>query len=326
VRDESQSLVGAIQEAVKIGEEGGVKVEIYHLKAAYRPEFGKLMPQAIAVINAARARGVDVAADMYVYTAGGTGIDATVPTWVWKEGKQKGIERLGDPAVRARLKRELAAPSTPEWQNLVQSSGGWEHVILANSYNPSFRNYEGKSFAEIGASLGKDPADVAWDILIAALPNRAYALYQMIGEQDILTALAQPWVSIGSDAASAAKAGQLDGIGLPHPRSYGNFARVIEEYVEKEHALTLEEAVRKMSGWPSARMSLGDRGLIREGMYADLLVFDPAKVRENATYEHPTVLASGFDDVIVSGVVKIDEGKMVPAKSGMVLRHACPAG
>lgn len=325
MRDEGPKLVSAVEEAIRIGEEGGVKVEIFHLKAGYRPGWGKLMPQAITTVDAARARGVDVAADMYVYEAGGTGIDITVPTWVWKDGQGKGIERLRDPAIRARLKRELAAGPQPDWTNLIQSSGGWDHVVLGNALNEQYNKFNGMSFAKIGAALGKDPADAAWDILIAALPHRAMALYFMMGEQDIETALRQPWASIGSDAGSALKLGEIDGLGLPHPRAYGNFTRVIAEYVQRRHVLTLENAIRKMTSWPAQRMGLADRGLIREGMRADVLVFDLPKVKDVATYAEPLLPSTGIDYVIVNGVLAVDEGRITGARGGRVLRHACPA-
>jgi N-acyl-D-amino-acid deacylase len=325
MRDESQDLLKAIAEAVRIGEESGAKVEIFHMKAAWRPGWGTLMPQAVKAIAAARARGVDVAADMYVYTAGGTGIDITVPTWVWADGEAKGIERLKDPAVRARLKREVAAGSMPGWSNLVVASGGWDHVTLANAFNPTYDKFAGQSFAAIGKALGKNPADAAWDIMLGALPHRAYALYYMIDERDIETALRQPWVSIGSDAGAAEKLGQIDGLGLPHPRAYGNLARVLAEYWRKRGVLTLEDAVRKMTSWPAQRMGLSDRGLIREGMRADVLVFDPAKVQDNATYQQPVLVSTGIDDVIVNGKLTLDEGRMTATRAGRVLRHACPA-
>jgi N-acyl-D-amino-acid deacylase len=325
MRDEAAKLVPAVEEAIEIGEKGGVKVEIFHFKGGYRPGWGKLIPQAISTIDAARGRGVDVAADMYVYEAGGTGIDITVPTWVWKDGEAKAIERLKDPTIRVRLKQELAAGAQPDWTNMVEAAGGWDHVVLGNAYNAQYDKYNGMSFAKIGAALGKDPADAAWDILIAALPHRAMALYFMIGEQDIETALRQPWVSIGSDAGSSVKLGQIDGLGLPHPRAYGNFTRVIAEYVQKRHVLTLENAIRKMTSWPAQRMGLSDRGLIREGMRADVLVFDLAKVKDVATYEAPLQPSTGIDDVIVNGVMTVDEGRITGARAGKVLRHSCPA-
>ena len=325
MRDESEKLPDAIREAIRIGEEGGVKVEIFHLKAAYRPSFGKLMPEALALINAARDRGVDVAADMYLYTAAGTGIEITVPTWVWADGSEKGLARLRDPAIRARLKKEVAAGSQPGWSNLVAASGGWDHVALANPFNAKYQQYVGMSFTKIGAALNKDPADAAWDILLQALPQRANAFYFMMDDKDIETALHQPWVSIGSDAAAAAKPGALDGLGLPHPRSYGNAARLISEFVNKRKLFSLEEGVRKMTSWPAQRMGLSDRGVLRKGMRADVLLFDPARVKDTATFQAPLLMADGIDTVIVNGKLAIDEGRMTGTRAGQTLRHACPA-
>ena len=330
LRDESDKLIPAIEEAIEIGEKGGVKVEIYHLKVAYKPGWGKLMPRAVATINAARARGVDVAADMYVYTAGGTGLNVTVPSWVWADGQEKGFERLRDPAIRARIKKEVAAGSQPGWSNLVAAAGGWKNVVLAGSYSPEYRQFEGKNLAFIGKQLKKNPADVAWDIVLAARPNRASALYFMMSEQDIATGLRQPWTSIGSDAATSDRVDMSDGLGLAHPRAYGNFPRVIAEYVKKRGVLTLEDAVRKMSGWPAQRMGLSDRGLIREGMRADGIVFDLDRLQDTATYERPVAAPLGIDDVIVNGVAAIEGGKLTGARAGQILRHPCtlpvPAG
>jgi len=324
MRDESEKLLPAIQEAIDIGEGGGTKIEIYHLKAAYQPGWGKLMPQALAAIEAARGRGVDIAADMYVYTAGGTGLNVTVPSWVWADGREKGLERLRDPSIRTRIKKELATGSQPDWSNLVHASGGWDSVMLAGSYSPDYKQYEGKRLSEIGKLLKKDPADVAWDIVLAAQPNRASALYFMMSEKDVETALKKPWVSIGSDAGVTDEmTAPNGGVGRAHPRSYGNFVRVISEYVKKRHVLTLEDAVRKMSGWPAQRMGLTDRGLIREGMRADVIVFDLDKLQDTATYEAPVAAATGIDDVIVNGVAAIEGGRMTGARAGRVLRHAC---
>lgn len=323
MRDESEGVVKAIEEAIEIGEKGGVKVEIFHLKAAYAPEWGKLMRQALATINAARDRGVDVAADLYPYTAGGTGLEIIAPSWVWADGLEKGIERVRDPKVRERMKKEVAAGSMPGWSNLVHASGGFQNVRLANSFSDKYRHFHGRTLAEIGAELILDPADAAWDIALEGLPNRAVALYFMISEQDVQLALRQPWVSIGSDAAAAVNYGSEGAIGLPHPRAYGTFPRIIAEYVKRNQVLTLEDAVRKMTGWPAQRMGLSDRGLIREGMRADIVLFDLDTLDDVASWDAPAGAPTGIETVIVNGVVSFEGGRHTGARAGSALRHAC---
>jgi len=322
LRDESADLLKAIEESIQIGERSGVQVEIFHFKAAYAPGWGTLVPRAGALIEAARNRGVSIAADMYVYAAGGTGLDITVPNWDFADGEDKGIERLRDPAIRSRLKRELRAGSQPGWSNLVAASGGWEHVVLANPANPRYEKYRQQSIARIAAQLHRDPADVAWDIVLAALPQRAMAFFFMMSEQDIETALRFPWMSIGSDAGASEVQGGMDAIGLPHPRAYGNFPRVIAEYVKKRRILTLEDAVRKMTSWPATRMRLYDRGAIREGLMADVTVFDYDSIRDNATYEAPQAYPTGIDYVVVNGQVVVDQARHTGARPGVVLRGA----
>lgn len=323
MRDESEGVVKAIEEAIEIGEKGGVKVEIFHLKAAYAPEWGKLMPQALATINAARDRGVDVAADLYPYTAGGTGLEIIAPSWVWADGLEKGIERVRDPKVRERMKKEVAAGSMPGWSNLVHASGGFQNVRLANSFSEKYRRFHGKTLAEIGAELNLDPADAAWDIALEGLPNRAVALYFMISEEDVQLALRQPWVSIGSDADAAVNYGSDGAIGLPHPRAYGTFPRILAEYVKRRHVLTLEDAVRKMTSWPAQRMGLSDRGLIREGMRADIVLFDLDTLDDVASWDAPAGAPTGIETVIVNGVVSFEGGKHTGARAGSALRHPC---
>ncbi len=210
MRDESAKLLDAIGESIEIGEKTGIQVEIFHFKGAYAPGWGKLVPRAGELIEAARARGVSIAADMYVYTAGGTGLDITVPNWVWEQGAKTGLERLKDPAVRERLKKEVAAGSAPGWSNLVQASGGWDRVVLANAFNPKYDRYRYKSIAYIAQQLKQDPADVSWDIVLGAQPNRAMGLYFMMSEPDIETALRWPWMSIGSDAGANEAPGKID--------------------------------------------------------------------------------------------------------------------
>jgi N-acyl-D-amino-acid deacylase len=320
MRDESAGLLTAIAESIEIGERAGIQVEIFHFKGAYQPGWGKLVPQGIAQIEAARSRGVSIGADMYLYTAGGTGLDITVPNWVFEQGAEQAAKRLKDPRVRERLKREVAAGSQPGWSNLVAASGGWDRVMLANAFNPRYDQYRYKSIEYIAQQLQREPPDVAWDILLEALPNRAMALYFMMGENDIETALKQPWMGIGSDASAAEQLGTMDALGLPHPRSYGNFPRLIAEYVKKRKVITLEDAVRKMSSLAATRMRQFDRGAIRVGMWADITVFDYERIQDGATYEQPMALPSGIDYVLVNGEVVIDGGRHTGKKPGRVLR------
>jgi N-acyl-D-aspartate/D-glutamate deacylase len=317
IRDEGKGLVGAVKEAIAVGENAGMPVEIFHLKAAYRPGWGTLMDSVKQVVDAARARGVDVAADMYVYTAGGTGLEAVIPSWAFDGGMDSLRARLANPEIRARLKREIQTGS-PGWWNIVEAAGGWNGIVLVNARNPENAKYENKSLSEIAKLMGKDPADAAFD-LVSEGKGRVMALYYMMGEPDIETALRFPWTSIGSDAGAALKPGEQDGLGLPHPRSYGNAVRVIAHYVKERHVLTLPEAVRKMTSWPATRMRLANRGVIKEGNWADVTIFDLDSLRDLSTYEKPTLFPTGIDWVLVNGVVVIDHGKHTGAKPGQVL-------
>ena len=320
IRGEGKDVVEAVREAIEVGERAGIPVEIFHLKVAYRPGWGTLMSTVRDTIEAARARGVDVAADMYVYTAGGTGLEATIPSWAHEGGADSLKRRLADPAIRARLKREIGTGS-PGWWNIIEAAGGWEGVVLANARNAGNARFVGKSIAQIAGETGKTPADAAWD-MVSAGSGRVMAIYHMMSEPDVETALRFPWTSIGSDAGAALAAGTEDGLGLPHPRSYGNHVRVIAKYVKERHVLSLEEAVRKMTSWPATRMRLANRGSIKEGNWADVTIFDLATLQDNATYDAPTRSPSGIDWVLVNGVVVIDHGRHTGAKPGRVLRGA----
>jgi N-acyl-D-amino-acid deacylase len=321
MRDESAGLLTAINESIAIGEQSGIQVEVFHFKGAYQPGWGQLVPQAIALIDSARSRGVNIGADMYLYAAGGTGLDITVPNWVWDRGVEEGLKRLRSKRIRERLKQEVQSGSLPGWSNLVHASGGWDRVVLANAFDERYDKYRYQSLDSIGRLLGKDPADVAWDILLKAAPkNRAMALFFMMSEGDIETALKAPWMGIGSDAGAAEKLGEIDAIGLPHPRAYGNFPRLIAEYVRKRKVITLEDAVRKLTSLPATRMRLFDRGALREGLWADLTIFDFDRIQDNATYENPVAAPSGVDYVLVNGEIVVDDGKHTGARPGKVLR------
>jgi N-acyl-D-amino-acid deacylase len=317
IRGEGREVVQAVREAIEIGERGGLPVEIFHLKVAYRAGWGVLMDSVRRVIESARARGVDVAADMYVYTAGGTGLEATIPSWAHEGGRDSLRARLARPAVRERLKRELQTGS-PGWWNIVEAAGGWEGVVLVNARNPTNARHENKSIAQIAREMGRDPADVAWD-LVTQGTGRVMAIYHMMSEQDIETALRFPWTSIGSDAGAVLAIGATDATGLPHPRSFGNHARVIARYVKQRGTLSLEEAMRKMTSWPATRMRLANRGVIKEGNWADVTIFDLEALDDRATYERPMEFPSGIDWVIVNGVVTIEKGRHTGARAGRVL-------
>jgi N-acyl-D-aspartate/D-glutamate deacylase len=318
MRGEGKELVQSVDELIEISEKGGLPGEVFHFKAAYNPGWGKLMQEAGAHIDAARARGVDVAADLYVYTAGGTGLEATIPSWAHEGGQEALINRLGDPDARARLKKEIVTGS-PGWWNIIEASGGWQNVILVNAQNPDNAKFQGRSIADIAKELKKDPADTAFDLVMQGKTGRVLALYHMMSEQDIETALKFRWTSIGSDAGTALTLGGDDALGLPHPRSYGNFPRVIARYVRETHTLTLEDAIRKMTSWPATRMRIADRGLIREGIWADVVVFDYDKIQDRSTYEHPDITPDGIDYVLVNGQVVIDHGKHTGARPGKIL-------
>ena len=317
IRGEGKEVVQSVKEAIAIGERAGLPVEIFHLKVAHRPGWGILMDTVRQVVEAARARGVDVAADLYVYTAGGTGLEATIPSWAFEGGNDSLRARLADPATRARLKREIKTGS-PGWWNIIEAAGGWDGVVLVNARNPENAKYEQKNITQIAREMRKTPADAAWD-LVTQGNGRVMAIYHMMGDKDIETALRFPWTSIGSDAGAVAQIGQPDETGLPHPRSFGNFPRVIARYVKDRKVLTLPDAIRKMTGWPATRMRLANRGTIRVGNWADVTIFDYDKLQDRATYEKPMEFPTGIEWVLVNGVVTIDHGKHTGAKAGQPL-------
>ena len=316
VRGEGAELLQSLDEAIAIGEKAGLPVEIFHLKAAYEPGWGKLMPEAGKRIEQARARGLDIAADMYLYTAGGTGLDAVIPSWAHEGGLDALMKRLSTPEDRIRLKKEIKTGS-PGWWNIIEDSGGWNHVVLASTANEEDRRFIGKNIADIAKEWGKEPADAAFD-LVARSKGRAGAIYFMMSEGDIDTAVRYPWVSLGSDSgAMNPRPGDPPSQG--HPRAYGNFPRLIASYVREKHVITLEDAIRKMSSWPATRMRLPNRGSIKEGMWADVVIFDLARIQDRSTYQQPTLPPEGIDYVLVNGQVVIDQGKHTGAKPGQVL-------
>jgi N-acyl-D-aspartate/D-glutamate deacylase len=317
IRGEGAEVVQSVAELITIAEKAGLPGEVFHLKVAHKPSWGVRMDSIRMIVDAARARNVDVAADMYVYTAGGTGLEATIPSWAFDGGIDSLKARLANPAIRTRLKNEQKTGS-PGWWNIIEAAGGWDGVILVNARNPANAKYEQKSLSEVARMMNKDPTDAAMDLVLQG-QGRVMAIYHMMGEQDIETALKFPWTSIGSDAGAVMTLGKPDETGLPHPRSFGNATRVIAEYVKKRHVLTLEEAVRKMTSWPATRMRLADRGMIKQGLWADVTIFDLDQLQDRATYDDPMAFPTGIEYVLVNGVVTIDHDKHTGAKAGRVL-------
>jgi dihydroorotase/N-acyl-D-amino-acid deacylase len=316
MRNEGQLVLQAIDETVRIGREAHIPVEIWHLKVGDRRAWGR-MPEVVAKINAARAQGVDISANTYAYTAWFNGMTAFLPPWVSDGGNAKLIERLKDPATRERIRKEMLQTST-DWDNEWQEVPGPEAVMICVVQNPELRQFQGKRLSEVAKIWNKDPIDTLFDFLIADGAYTANAVFGM-SEPDVVLALQQPWVSIDNDSQGTSPEGLL-GLEHPHPRAYGTFPRILAKYVREEKVLTLPDAIRKMTALPAQRMRLTDRGVLKQGMWADVVVFDPATIRDLATYDNPNQLSQGMEYVLVNGTAVIDAGKMTGKLPGKVLR------
>ena len=318
MRSEGEAEPAAIDEAVRIGREARIPVEIWHLKVAGKSNWGR-MPQVVAQVEAARAQGVDISADTYAYTAWFNSFSAFIPPWAHDGGDAAMIDRLKDPATRERIRREMLSPAG-DWDNEWQEIPGPEAIQVAVVHNPQLLPLQGKRLSEVAAGWQEDPIDALFDLLIQDKAQTYVAVFGM-GEPDVVLALRQPWVSVDNDSQGTAPGGLL-GQEHPHPRAYGTFPRILRKYVREEHALGLEEAIRKFTSLPAQRMRLVDRGVLKRGMWADVVVFDPATVRDLATFEQPNQLAEGMQYVFVNGVPVIAEGRMTGALPGKVLRGA----
>jgi N-acyl-D-amino-acid deacylase len=316
MRNESDAILPAIDEALRIAREARIPVEIWHIKVAGKENWGR-MPEVIAKINAARAGGTDVTADTYAYTAWSNGMSAFIPPWAHDGGTSKLIQRLKDPTTRARIRKDLLTPSK-DWDNEWQEIAGPDQVLICTVKDPKLLPLQGKTLAEIAKLWNKDPMDALFDLLIADNAFPQVAVFGM-SEPDVALALQQPWVSLDNDSSGASPEGIL-GRDHPHPRAYGTFPRILRKYVREEHKLTLEDAVRKFSALPAQRLRLEGRGLLRAGMWADVVIFDPATVRDLATFDNPNQLSEGMAYVLVNGAPVIDNGKMTGALPGKVLR------
>jgi N-acyl-D-aspartate/D-glutamate deacylase len=318
IRNESDSVLEAIEEALRIGREAKIPVEIWHIKVAGKDNWGRA-PEIIAKINQARAAGTDVTADTYAYTAWFNSMSAFIPPWAHDGGEAKLLERLKDPATRARIKKDMQTPSK-EWDNEWTSIAGPEAVIVSVVQNPKLLPLQGRRLSEIAKEQKKDPMDAMFDILIEDQAFTDVAVFGM-SEPDVALILQQPWVSVDNDSSGTSPEGLL-GQEHPHPRAYGTFPRILSKYVREEKKLTLEDAIRKFSALPAERMRFTDRGVLKAGMWADVVIFDLASVRDLATFDKPNQLSEGMRFVLVNGVPVIDEGKMTGALPGKVLRGA----
>jgi N-acyl-D-amino-acid deacylase len=315
MRNESDSVLEAIDETLRIGREAHIPVEIWHIKVAGKNNWGR-MPEVVAKINAARAAGADVSADTYAYTAWYNDFSAFIPPWAHDGGTAKLVERLKDPATRARIRKDMLTPSK-DWDNEWDEIPGPEAIMIGAVEDPKLLPLEGKRLSEIAKLWNKDPMDALFDFLIED-PSTGVAVFGM-SQPDVTLALQQPWVAIDNDSSGTSPDGIL-GQEHPHPRAYGTFPRILAKYVREEKVLTLEDAIRKFTALPAQRMRLTDRGVLKAGMWADVVVFDPATVRDRATFDNPNQFSEGMEYVLVNGVTVIDQGKMTGALPGKVLR------
>ena len=314
-RSESYKIDESLDEVFRIAREAAIPAEIYHLKTSGKKNWGR-MPAVLKRIEEARDQGLDISADQYPYIAGQNGLDANLPLWVRDGGRDKMIERLKDPAVRARVKADLAKDD-PAWENQYMGAGGASGVLIVSVVNPALKKYEGRTLEQIGKDEGKDPVDVIMDIVIADRANTSNVIF-MMSEDDVRLALKHPLVSLCTDSSASA----TDGIfsqEKSHPRAWGSAARILGKYVREEKLLSLEEAIRKMTSLPASRMGLEGRGIVRPGMLADLVAFDPGTVKDKATYENPLQYSEGIPYVAVNGQLVVDDGQITAARPGRPL-------
>jgi N-acyl-D-amino-acid deacylase len=322
-RSEGDQIFESLNEVFAIAERAQIPVNVWHLKTAYPENWGK-MPEVLRRIEAARARGLDVGASVYPFARASNGLVACLPSWVSEGGGEKMAQRLKDPAQRERAKKEMEEPSST-WQNQWRGSGGGKGVLLIQVLNPDLRQYEGMTLDEIGRKMGKDPRDAAMDLVLADHGATPYALGEsqvvisIMDEDDVRAANSNPLVTYGSDSPAQAEDGPLSAT-KAHPRAFGTFPRILAEYVREEHTMRLEEAVRKMTSLAASRVGILDRGILRPGMMADITLFDPATIKDVATYSEPLRDSVGVKDVFVNGRPVVWNGKITDERPGRALR------
>jgi dihydroorotase/N-acyl-D-amino-acid deacylase len=317
LRGEGDAVLDSIREAIEIGEKANLPVEIFHIKVAGSNNWGR-MPELIALINSARARGVDINANQYPYIAANHPTLPLLPPWALEGGVDKTMERLLDPQLRLRIRHDIEN-GLPDWNsNYVRQSGGWRGIVIGATHTEKNASLPGKNLEEIGRMREKDPANAFFDLLVEE-HGQVTCMPFMMNEKDVQTALREPWVDIASDGSSLSAEGLLSA-GHPHPRNFGTFPRILGHYVREEKILTLEDGVRRMTSLPAQRLRLKDRGLLREGYWADVVVFDPDRIADTATFASPKQYPAGINYVVVNGRVVIDLGKHTGERPGMVLR------
>ncbi len=325
MRSEGNGIFAALDETIRIGREAHIPVEIWHLKTGGVENFG-LMPEVLAHIERARASGVEIAANTYAYTAWYNDMSAFVPAWAHDGGDTQLIARLKDPAMRARIRKDLLTPSA-DWDNEWQEAPGPEAILITTVLNGQLLDIQGHTLADIAKARGKDPMDTLFDLIVEDNAKSAVAVFAM-SEPDVALAAVQPWVSFCNDSEGTSPEGLL-GKEFPHPRAYGTFPRVLRKYVREEHRMSLEEAIRKFTSLPASRLRLADRGVLKAGLWADIVVFDPDTITDKSTYVAPKQLSVGMQWVLINGVPVIADGVATQALPGQVLRgpgYRAPAG
>jgi N-acyl-D-amino-acid deacylase len=315
-RSEANALDESLAEVFQIARRAQIPVEIWHLKTAYKKNWGR-MPEVLAKIRRARAGGLDITADIYPYIAGSTSLSACLPPWALEGGTEKMLARLRDQNIRRQLKQEITIDSK-EWENIYLGSGGAPGVLIGSVINSDLESMQGKRLSQIAEAQGKDPLDALFDLILAD-HGQTGAIYFMMSEDDLRAAMRAPFVSFCTDSGARANDGPLAG-SKSHPRGWGTYPRILGRYVRDEGLLTLPQAIHKMTGLPAARAGLRDRGLLRPAFYADLTIFDPKRVLDRATFEMPNQHPDGIKFVIINGQISVDEGRRTPALAGRVLR------
>ncbi len=316
-RSESGEIFQSLDEVFAIAERAKIPAEVWHLKTAYKANWGR-MPEVLRRLEQARARGLDVTANQYPYTRASNGLDACLPLWAREGGLDRMLARLQNPADRERIKKDMDDPKATGWENQWYGSGGGDGVMLSSVLDPALRKYEGKTLTQIGREMGKDPRDAVMDLVIADKGESA-VIISIMTEDDVKTALRHPLVSVGTDSGAKAEDGPL-AESKSHPRAWGSFPRILGKYVRDEHVLSLEEAIRKMTSKAAGRVHLDDRGILRPGMAADVTIFDPATIHDVSTFEDPNHYSVGIEHVIVNGRVVVSDGRITNERPGRAVR------